>query len=43
MFMFQWGDILALAGYPNYNLNEPYSPNTEELKKKEPIHQCGVV
>jgi len=25
------GDILALAGYPNYNLNEPYSPNTEEL------------
>lgn len=26
------GDILALAGYPNYNLNEPYSPNTEELK-----------
>lgn len=26
------GDILALAGYPNYNLNEPYSPNTEELE-----------
>ena len=26
------GDILALAGYPNYNLNEPYSPNTDELK-----------
>jgi len=26
------GDILAMAGYPNYNLNEPYSPNTEELK-----------
>lgn len=26
------GDVLALAGYPNYNLNEPYSPNTEELK-----------
>ena len=26
------GDILALAGYPNYNLNEPYTPNTEELK-----------
>ena len=26
------GDILALAGYPNYNLNEPYSPNTEELR-----------
>ncbi len=25
------GDILALAGYPNYNLNSPYSPNTEEL------------
>ncbi len=28
----QNGDILGLAGYPNYNLNEPYSPNTEELK-----------
>jgi len=28
----QNGDILALAGYPNYNLNEPYMPNTEELK-----------
>ena len=26
------GDILALAGYPNYNLNEPYTPNTDELK-----------
>lgn len=26
------GDILAMAGYPNYNLNEPYSPNTDELK-----------
>lgn len=26
------GDILALAGYPNYNLNEPYTANTEELK-----------
>ena len=26
------GDIMALAGYPNYNLNEPYSPNTDELK-----------
>lgn len=25
------GDILAMAGYPNYNLNEPYKPNTEEL------------
>ncbi len=27
------GDILAMAGYPNYNLNEPYSPNTDELKQ----------
>ena len=27
------GDILAMAGYPNYNLNDPYSPNTEELKE----------
>ena len=26
------GDILAMATYPNYNLNEPYQPNTEELK-----------
>ena len=26
------GDILAIAGYPNYNLNEPYEPNTDELK-----------
>ena len=28
------GDILALAGYPNYNPNEPFSPNTDELKEK---------
>ena len=28
----QTGDILAMAGYPNYNLNQPYEPNTEELK-----------
>ena len=28
------GDILAIAGYPNYNLNEPYEPNTEELKNE---------
>ncbi len=27
------GDILAMATYPNYNLNEPYEPNTEELKQ----------
>ena len=26
------GDILAMATYPNYNLNEPYEPYTEELK-----------
>ena len=25
-------DILAMANYPNYNLNEPYEPYTEELK-----------
>lgn len=25
------GDILALAGYPNYNLNDPYTINSEEL------------
>lgn len=26
------GDILAMATYPGYNLNEPYTINTEELK-----------
>ena len=26
------GDVLAMATYPNYNLNEPYSPYTEDLK-----------
>lgn len=26
------GDILAMAGYPNYNLNEPFSPSDEETK-----------
>ncbi len=26
------GDILAMANYPNYNLNEPYEPYTEELE-----------
>ncbi len=26
------GDILAMAGYPNYNLNEPYETCIEELK-----------
>ena len=28
----QNGDILAMANYPNYNLNEPYEPYTEDLK-----------
>ncbi len=28
----QNGDILALANYPNYDLNNPYIPNNEELK-----------
>jgi len=28
----QNGDILAMVTYPNYNLNEPFEPNTEELK-----------
>lgn len=27
------GDIIAIATYPDYNLNEPYEPNTEELKQ----------
>ena len=26
------GDILAMATYPSYNLNEPYEPYTEELQ-----------
>ena len=28
----QNGDILAMANYPSYNLNEPYEPYTEDLK-----------
>ena len=28
----QNGDILAMATYPSYNLNEPYTINNEELK-----------
>ena len=27
------GDILAMAGYPNYNLNEPFNPSTEDMEK----------
>lgn len=27
------GDILAMAGYPNYNLNFPYEPSTDEMKE----------
>ena len=27
------GDVLAMATYPNYNLNEPYMPYTDELKE----------
>ena len=27
------GDIIAMATYPDYNLNEPYEPNTDELKQ----------
>ena len=26
------GDILAMAGYPNYNLNDPFSPSDETIK-----------
>ncbi len=28
------GDILAMATYPDYNLNSPYEPNTEQLKQQ---------
>ena len=27
------GDVLAMAGYPNYNLNSPFEPATTELKE----------
>ncbi len=27
------GDILAMASYPDYNLNEPYTPNSTLSKK----------
>lgn len=27
------GDVLAMATYPSYNLNEPYQPYTDELKE----------
>ena len=27
------GNILAMASYPNFNLNSPFEPNTEESKK----------
>ena len=30
----QNGDILAMANYPSYNLNEPYEPYTDELNEK---------
>lgn len=26
------GDILGMAQYPNYDLNDPFTPNTEDLK-----------
>ena len=29
----QNGDILAMATYPSYNLNEPFEPYTEDLKQ----------
>ena len=29
----QNGDILAMATYPSYNLNEPYEPYTDELEQ----------
>ncbi len=49
----QTGDILAMAGYPNYNLNQPYQANTEELKaswemlaqgkKQRHCNKCGEI
>lgn len=29
----QNGDVLAMATYPSYNLNQPYEPYTDELKQ----------
>ena len=31
------GDILAMAGYPDYNLNDPYTINNEEMKNAWPL------
>ena len=28
------GNILAMASYPNFNLNAPFEPNTEEISEK---------
>lgn len=28
------GDVLAMASYPDYNLNTPFTPNTTELQEK---------
>ncbi len=28
------GDVLAMAGYPNYNLNTPFEASTDELKEQ---------
>ena len=28
------GNILSMANYPTYDLNDPFTPNTSELKKK---------
>ena len=28
------GDVIAMANYPDYDLNNPFSPNTNELKEK---------
>ena len=32
----QTGDILAMASYPDYNLNEPYTPNSKLAETYEP-------
>ena len=49
----QNGDILAMATYPNYNLNDPYAAYTDELKsvwdtleqseKQKICRQCGEI
>ena len=35
------GDIIAMGTYPNYDLNEPFEPNTEELQQTWDLLSAG--